>query len=92
MRQISIIALALFALGLNTLTLADTLQMPAHGEQRGMEMPVRGMNMDQVRAQFGPPREIRTAFGQPPITRWVYENYTVYFEYRHVIHSVANRP
>lgn len=56
-----------------------------------MTMPVLGMSMDQVRAKFGSPRQIKGAVGQPPITRWVYEGYTVYFEYRHVIHSVEHR-
>jgi hypothetical protein len=30
--------------------------------------------------------------GQPPITRWVFPTFVVYFEYQHVIHAVATRP
>lgn len=52
------------------------------------DAPVRGMNMDQVTQQYGEPQEIKAAVGDPPITRWVYEGYTVYFDHNYVIHSV----
>ena len=90
MRKLSATTLALLALGLSTPTLADTLRMPAGTEQMEMDMPLRGTSMDQVRARFGAPQTIKTAVGQPPITRWVYAQYTVYFEHSHVIHSVTN--
>ena len=51
--------------------------------------PARGMSMSQVENQFGPPREKYPAVGQPPITRWDYDNYSVFFEYQHVLHSVV---
>ncbi|MBE0511287.1 MAG: hypothetical protein K0A95_07910 [Chromatiales bacterium] len=93
MRSLFVIPLALFALGASLPTLADTLRMPASTTAESqLAMPERGMSMDQVRAKYGQPREIKSAVGQPPITRWVYENYTVYFEHRHVINSVAHRP
>ncbi|MCB1660956.1 MAG: hypothetical protein KDI39_22300, partial [Pseudomonadales bacterium] len=28
------------------------------------------------------------AIGKPPITRWIYPDYTVVFEYKHVVQSV----
>ncbi len=62
-----------------------------HPVLAGSEMPVKGMSMDRVEQAFGPPIEIRTPIGDPPITRWVYDGYTVYFEHRHVIHSVVSR-
>lgn len=55
-----------------------------------VEMPVRGMTMTEVTQHFGQPREKRVPVGQPPITRWVYPKYTVYFEYKYVIDSVLN--
>lgn len=91
MRSLYAITLALFVLGATTSAQADTLNMPSGIEQPGIEMPQRGMSMDQVRAQLGAPQEIKTAVGQPPITRWIYDSYTVYFEYRHVINSVPHR-
>lgn len=52
-------------------------------------MPSRGMTMQQVEQRLGPPVARRAAVGNPPITRWEYEGFIVYFEHRHVIHSVA---
>ena len=53
--------------------------------------PARGQSMAQVESQFGAPTERFAAVGQPPITRWVYADKVVYFEYDHVVHAVALR-
>jgi hypothetical protein len=53
-------------------------------------MPGRGASMSQVEKHFGQPREKVAPVGQPPITRWIYGDYTVYFEHEYVIHSVRN--
>lgn len=52
-------------------------------------MPDRGMTMDQVAGKFGAPSNKTAAVGKPPITRWEYPGFTVYFEFDHVIHAVA---
>jgi hypothetical protein len=52
-------------------------------------MPDRGMTMAQVTGKFGDPRTKTPAVGKPPISRWEYPGFVVYFEYDHVIHSVA---
>lgn len=49
----------------------------------------RGTTMDQVKQRFGMPAQILPAVGEPPITRWVYPQFIVYFERHWVIHSVA---
>lgn len=54
--------------------------------------PVRGMSMRKVERLFGEPKEKMLPTGNPPITRWVYEQFTVYFEGKYVIHAVHNRP
>ena len=54
-------------------------------------LPGRGMTKDQVEERFGTPPEKVGAIGEPPISRWVYSGFTVYFEYDHVIHSVNHR-
>lgn len=51
-------------------------------------VPVRGMNMENVEHIFGTPLEKQEAVGKPPITRWVYPDYVVYFEYNLVLHTV----
>jgi hypothetical protein len=95
MRLFYATTLALLSAGLTLPAAADTLQMPGDssvsGESRTMEMPTQGMHMDRVREKFGQPRETFPPIGDPPITRWLYDGYTVYFEYSHVIQSVVNR-
>lgn len=57
----------------------------------GVVRPKRGMSMDRVRQQFGEPQQRLGPVGEPPITRWVFDRFTVYFEHRYVIHSVVHR-
>ena len=51
--------------------------------------PARGMTMDQVATKFGAPTTKVPAVGKPPISRWEYPGFIVYFEAEHVIHSVV---
>ena len=51
--------------------------------------PARGMTMDQVASKFGTPVNKVPAVGKPPISRWEYPGFVVYFELEHVIHSVV---
>ncbi|MDP9012498.1 MAG: hypothetical protein M3O41_07555 [Pseudomonadota bacterium] len=51
--------------------------------------PGRGMSMDQVATKFGAPVTKVPAVGKPPISRWEYPGFVVYFEHDHVIHSVV---
>ena len=68
------------------LILAATL---AHA-QAGVGQPARGITMEQVEKQFGSPKQVIPAVGDPPIVRWVYDAYTVYFEHNRVLHAVSN--
>ena len=69
-----------------------TQQGPAASEPMiAVIVPGNGMNMDQVMQRFGEPKERVGEIGDPPISRWVYENYTVYFEHDLVLHSVIHR-
>jgi len=71
---------------------AQDLQMAeAPAAEARADMPTRGTSMAQVEARFGAPAERYAAVGQPPITRWVYPSFVVYFEYQHVVHAVAVR-
>ena len=51
--------------------------------------PRRGMTMEQVASKFGSPGTKGPAVGKPPISRWEYPGFIVYFEADHVIHSVV---
>lgn len=52
--------------------------------------PPRGMTMSQVASKFGSPVTKVPAVGNPPISRWEYPGFVVYFERDHVIHSVVS--
>ncbi|HEX4050379.1 MAG TPA: hypothetical protein VHY19_05835 [Steroidobacteraceae bacterium] len=51
--------------------------------------PKRGMSMVQVQQHFGEPRERHPTVGTPPITRWDYDNFAVFFEKDLVIDAVV---
>ncbi|TAN03950.1 MAG: hypothetical protein EPN36_11115 [Rhodanobacteraceae bacterium] len=75
---------------------AETLRMKVKQEQH-YNMPKRGMTMAEVRHEYGAPLKVLATRGgsskyQPPIHRWEYAKYIVYFEYSHVIHSVLRTP
>lgn len=53
-----------------------------------ISVPTRGMNKDNVRNVFGEPAQEHSPVGDPPITRWDYAGYSVFFEYDKVLHSV----
>lgn len=53
-----------------------------------IDKPSKGMTMAEVRERYGDPKEEVPPVGDPPISRWVYEQYTVYFENHRVLHSV----
>lgn len=55
--------------------------------------PTKGTSKAGVLQQFGEPLKRVAARGEPPISSWKYAEFTVYFEYEHVIHSVLiHRP
>lgn len=54
------------------------------------QAPDRGMTQDAVRKQFGNPNSQVAPVGNPPISRWVYDDFTVYFEGRFSIHAVQH--
>jgi hypothetical protein len=56
----------------------------------GVAAPRRGMTMSQVASKFGAPVTKVPAVGNPPISRWDYPGFVVYFERDHVIHSVVS--
>lgn len=53
--------------------------------------PERGMRMDTVESRFGTPVQRQGAVGEPPIARWEYQDFIVYFEHDRVIHAAARR-
>lgn len=83
------LAFAIF--GLSASAAAETLNMPADASD-AMRVPTRGMSMNTVERQFGMPQEKLAPVGEPPISRWIYRDYKVFFEHQHVIHTVKKDP
>jgi hypothetical protein len=70
---------------------ADTLLIDgiAVDLQSASARPKSGTTMASVEATYGAPTQRHGAVGDPPITRWDYPGFSVYFEHELVIHSVA---
>ena len=99
------VTFALAAAALASPAYAETLQTQTQSvplsakvqQEQNMNLPKRGMSMAQVKSEYGAPLKVLATRGgssryQPPIHRWEYPNYIVYFEYEHVIHSVLRTP
>ena len=79
-------------LGINDHYFRDELKVPTPGG--GANTPASGMSMESVEAKYGAPSRRVPAVGggsaqQPPITRWEYPGFVVYFENNRVIHTVV---
>ncbi len=72
---------------------ADTLLLDGVEMAAGTasQRPSRGSAMTTVEARFGTPTAKVRPIGDPPIARWEYPGFIVYFEYDHVIHAVVRR-
>lgn len=57
--------------------------------ESNVERPAKGATMAKVEARFGAPQTRHPTVGQPPITRWDYPAFSVFFERDRVIHAVA---
>ncbi|GLZ85466.1 hypothetical protein Pres01_15170 [Metapseudomonas resinovorans] len=70
---------------------AETIEIPV-GEQGdlGLPLPVRGESQRAVLERFGLPDKEHPAVGKPPISRWDYREFSVYFESGQVIDSVRH--
>jgi hypothetical protein len=70
---------------------ADTLNMAGAKAGSDGSRPTRGMTQASVQSKFGSPSAVKAPVGDPPITRWEYSNFIVYFEHDKVIHAVLKR-
>ena len=67
---------------------ADVLIIDEVRQVDRMELPENGMSKADVEARYGTPNERGSAVGNPPITEWKYDEYSVYFEYDLVLFTV----
>lgn len=70
-----------------TITVGDSVAV----RESSIERPGRGQSMQAVESRFGQPASRHSAIGDPPITRWDYADFSVFFEHNLVIHAVATR-
>ncbi len=72
------------------IAVAETIKVPVGSQSAAQNsVPKMGVSKAQVKSQFGEPLKENPAKGKPPISNWEYAEFVVYFEYDHVIHSVA---
>ena len=74
-----------------TVVYADVLLIEEVRQAESMQLPANGMNKEDVRAKFGSPADTQAPVGDPPITRWDYEYWSVYFEYDLVLFTVLKK-
>ncbi|MFQ5488063.1 MAG: hypothetical protein ACE5ET_06435 [Gammaproteobacteria bacterium] len=97
MRSMIHVWLALACLSFTTaVAIADTTPPTRAQTSHTGPMPARGLSMRQVEKKFGKPLKVLPPTGptskyKPPITRWVYDDFIVYFERDLVIHSARPR-
>lgn len=83
----------LLLLGMSANISAEEINIPAaesKPSEFSVRLPGRGMSMENVQSSFGEATEKFSSVGEPPITKWNYKNFTVYFESEFVIHAVVN--
>jgi hypothetical protein len=83
-------AIALLA-AFSSLANAETVNMDGTMARSDDGRPSRGMTQASVESKYGSPASVNAAVGEPPISRWVYADFVVFFEYDRVIHTVAKR-
>jgi len=88
LRTISLIALLFAAMGTAS---AETLKMDGAPAMSDDGRPTRGMSQTKVESKYGSPASIKAPVGDPPITRWEYADFVVFFEHDKVIHAVLKR-
>jgi hypothetical protein len=86
----SLLMLSLTAAQAEVISITDP-RYEVPNSANGVLRPTQGMNISQVEQKFGQPQQKLPAVGDPPISRWQYPEFEVFFEYDRVIHSVVNR-
>lgn len=86
----------IFTLGLwlpSPFSTADELHIPIGQQGQLSQLPRNGQSSREVLEHFGLPEKEYPAVGKPPIIRWDYPVFSVYFEGTRVISSVVqHRP
>ncbi|MFT5138953.1 MAG: hypothetical protein ACI9H8_001752 [Lysobacterales bacterium] len=79
-----------FLLLMSGAVFADVLIIDEVRQIDTMDLPENGQTKTNIESKFGAPESRQQAVGDPPISRWDYGNYSVYFEYDLVLFSVLH--
>ncbi|WP_395375299.1 hypothetical protein [Marinicella sp. W31] len=90
-KLLTTLLILLMSLSVVTISNAEVLLIERVEQSQATDRPKRASTMNQVRNQFGEPSRVVSAIGEPPITQWVYSNFTVYFENQYVINTVMHQ-
>jgi hypothetical protein len=71
--------------------LADVLLIEEVRQAERMNLPQNGQKKADVEANFGAPVQKMPAVGNPPISNWKYDKYSVYFEHDIVLFTVLHK-
>ena len=69
---------------------ASSLAVAQQGNS-GITKPKNGQDKISVENSYGTPLEKIASVGEPPISKWVYQEFTVYFEHDLVLHAVLHK-
>ena len=69
---------------------ASSLAVAQQGNS-GITTPRNGQDKITVENNYGSPLEKVSSVGEPPISRWIYSEFTVYFEHDLVLHAVLHK-
>lgn len=69
---------------------ADVLIIDEVRQVQKLDLPSNGQTKAGIEARFGAPKARHDAVGDPPISRWDYDTYSVYFEFDLVLFSVLH--
>jgi len=87
-RLASWVVLGLLATSVPPAARAADEPAPSAAATTEVARPGNGMKMSDVESRFGAPASRHEAVGEPPITRWDYPAFAVFFERDLVLHAV----
>jgi len=94
MRLIALVFLSMLT-GLSPALRAEVIEMPSESASSApIAKPSKGVSMASVLREYGAPSQKHRPVGggsahQPPITRWDYPGFSVFFENDHVVDAVV---
>jgi hypothetical protein len=87
----TVLTLILAATMISTTALADVLLIEEVRQADNMSVPENGTSMVEVETRYGAPASKDGPVGDPPISQWIYDGWSVYFEHDKVLFTVLHK-